>query len=251
MARPPRLAITVGIAVATAVDSIAPRKRPSITPKMTSPRRGGALGHGALPRGAGGALGARASAGAARVREHGLVPVLPLTRRPPASRRISVGQASGGRRAGAARAGRAQEGEGVDAPVPVLPRHAERVASDEGHGLGPVRVGADQREQGSRHGAALRSGAAGAPRRGWGDPGLPGVRGEKVVGREAPVRPPGPRPPADRRRRPARAPGSTGPRPPGAPRGRRRDRRPAARGRGRGTTRRSSARARGPPSGGR
>src|SRR4029453_17703765 len=64
MARPPRLEITVGIAVATAVDSIAPRNSPSITPETMRPRRGGgALMHRSLaPRWRTGRTGTRPEA---------------------------------------------------------------------------------------------------------------------------------------------------------------------------------------------
>ena len=96
MARPPRLAITVGIAVATAVDSMAPRNSPSITPETMSPRRGG-----------GGAVTARSPRRVVAHWAHGhcrrrsaygsaeSCPSCHTTRSAPASRRISVGQASG------------------------------------------------------------------------------------------------------------------------------------------------------------
>ena len=41
---PPRLAITVGMAVATTVDSMAARKMAAMTPASTSPRRARARG---------------------------------------------------------------------------------------------------------------------------------------------------------------------------------------------------------------
>src|SRR6058998_1341315 len=79
MASPPRLAITVGIAVATAVDSMAPRKRPSMTPKITAPRGGPGRGSAvSITSGARGGAG-RAAAEPTEVTaaQRGFVAVLP------------------------------------------------------------------------------------------------------------------------------------------------------------------------------
>ncbi len=87
-----------------------------------------------------------------------------VTRSAPSSRRISVGQAAG--TGGHAPHGHAsaQELERIDAAVPVLPRHPERVAADEGDRARAVRVGADQRQERARHGGPpLRRPARPAP----------------------------------------------------------------------------------------
>ena len=161
MARPPRLAITVGMAVAMAVDSMAPRKSPSITPKTISPRRGGTgarhdlaarpavvhWAHGHCPR--------RSTYGS-----NESCPSCHTTRKAPVSRRISIGHASvSGAQAPHGQAARSRA-ERIDAPVPVLPRHAERVAPDERDGTRAIRVGADQRAAES----AARREPAQAPR---------------------------------------------------------------------------------------
>ena len=120
-------------------------------------RRGG---HGPVPRRAHGALGARALPAKIRVRERRFVPILPDDAERGRLAADLGRPGGGGRRAGAARAGRAERVEGVDAPVPVLPRHAEGIAPDERHGARAIRVGADQGQEGAGHGG----GSGHAPR---------------------------------------------------------------------------------------
>src|SRR5947207_10064903 len=205
MARPPRLAMTVGIAVATAGGALAPRKRPSIPPATTrgrlgvrsgapvsaisglpcTPRTGTAAGG---PDTAGPSRGRRASGSGGRPSPGGSRRATPRGARAPRGR--GPGRRRTGRRPGGRRTGRCSRGG------PASPRR--------GHSARPGRrpwAYWDRRRGWGGAGPGPASGAAstdGAPVRGQGlaRPAQPQA-GQKVVDGQGPVRAPGAGAPPD------------------------------------------------------
>ena len=243
---PPRLAITVGIAVATTVDSIAARNTAAITPPSTSPRRaaGVQLPAHQWPPGAARAPAERAEGG---VRVEALVAVEPA--HPQRLRQLldllrprhllrergrSVGSpARRDRPAGAGRTDRCCRDRRPRSRRPRSGRPGARPWA------GPDRAG--PRSAGTSRAASCPASRGGRARR---EPaaGQEIVDGDVLVAR--PTWPRGGGSPA----RSGRGPDRRSARRRGAPRGRRPGRRRPARDSGPGTTRRSSARIRAPQS---
>src|SRR2546425_2004240 len=140
---PPRCVTTVGIAVATTVDSIAARKMDSMIPKKTHRFRVSSFIPPSVAAGATGAAAQRAQVG---IRVEARVPVEPRHAEPLVRPLDLFGPRHLGCErlecaAPAARAVVPEAIERVDGPVAVGPVHPERVAADEVHVLRDARIG--------------------------------------------------------------------------------------------------------------